>query len=252
LQPWTYCWSGPPRTDGTGSAICVDGAEQNVSQLEDVGRVGSVDFWFGMPGWDFQATFTEVGVDCPRRHTVDVTTTDDHTFRLGPAGPPGRYQVDLFGRGKGGDVITSFVWTTPEAGPIEQPEGYIALVTGHGDALTSYGLEVGVQDLAFQPRQASVRVTATAANGRSMTLDARRDDHGVDCYEAGSVFFRGEEADAREVAQLGPAPFTYEVIFTFDGQEYVGTASWPRDEKRDEAPNTTLTFDPPLPAYTAD
>ena len=37
---------------------------------------------------------------------------------------------------------------------------------------------------------------------------------------------------------------------TLDGTTYVGTAVWPRDEKPDEAPYTTLTFDPPLPAYT--
>jgi hypothetical protein len=250
LQPWTYCWSGPPRADGSSSGVCVDGAPRKTSELDQVGRVGSVDFWFGMPGWDFEATFSELGVDCPRRHTVEASATGDHTFRLDPAGPAGRYQVDLFGRGDGGDVITSFVWTTPKAGPIEQPEGYIALVSDADDQLTSYGLEISVEDLGFQPRQVEARVTATAANGRSMTLDAERD--GDACYERGSLFFRGEDAAAGEVAQLGPAPFTYEVVFTFDGREYVGTGVWPRDEKRDLAPYTTLTFEPPLPAQPGD
>lgn len=252
LRPWTYCWNGPPSAEGTSSAICADGAPAKVSELDDVGDPGSVSFWFGMPRWDFQATFSEIGADCPRGHTVDATAIGDHSFRLDPAGPPGRYQVDLFGRGNAGDVSASFVWTTPQAGPIEQPEAYIALVAGQDDQLTSYGLEVGVQDLGFQPRRAGVRVTATTANGQSMTLDAQREGHPGDCYEQGTVFFDGDEAEALEVAELGPAPFTYEVTFTFDGQQYVGTAVWPRDEKRDEAPNTTLSFDPPLPAYTSD
>jgi hypothetical protein len=251
LQPWTYCWTGPPSSEGTSSGVCVDGMPANPSELDDVGRVASVDFWFGMPGWDFDATFSEIGVDCPRQHTVDATPTGEHTFRLEPAGSARRYQVDLFGRGDGGDVITSFVWTTPKAGPIEQPEAQIALVSGDEDSLTSYGLEVSVQDLGFQPSHAEARVTATAANGRSMTLDAARERSGG-CYEQGSLFFRGDEADALEVARLGPAPFSYEVVFTFDGKEYVGSAVWPRDETRDEAPYTTLTVDPPLPAYTGD
>jgi len=108
-----------------------------------------------------------------------------------------------------------------------------------------------VQDLAFQPQEADVEVTATAVNGRSMILDAELEHHGK-CYAEGSLFFRGQEGPALQVAQLGPAPFTYEVLLTLDGTQYVGTAVWPRDEKKDEAPNTVLTFDPPLPAYTAE
>ena len=46
-----------------------------------------------------------------------------------------------------------------------------------------------------------------------------------------------------------PRPFDYRVEATLDGRTYVGTAVWPRDEKRDEAPYTTLTFEQPLPAY---
>jgi hypothetical protein len=248
LQPWTYCWTGPANPEGISQGTCVDGAPRRPSGLYDVGRSGSVDFWFGMPGWGFEATFSEIGVDCPRRHTVDATATGQQTFRVDPAGPAGRYQVDLFGRGRGGDVFASFVWTTPEAGPVEQPEASIALVSDQDDALTSYGLEVSVQDLGFQPRHADALVTATAANGRSMTLVAERD--GDDCYELGSMFFRGDDDEALDVARLGPAPFTYEVTLTFDGRKYVGTAVWPRDEKRDEAPYTILTFDPPLPAGT--
>jgi len=252
LDPWTYCWSGPAGTGGVASGVCSDGSPGKVFELDDVGTPASVELWFGVDDWEFQATFAQVGVDCPRRFTVDAEPTGDHTFRLDPAGPAGRYQVDLFGRGNGGDVAASFVWTTPTDGPVEPPAASIALVTDADAELTSYGLELGVSGLGFQPRQASARVTATAANGRSMTLTPPRDDvrgGDGDCYEQGSLFFRGDDAQARSVAELGPAPYTYDVVLTLDGRDYVGTAVWPRDEKADEAPYTTLTFDPPLPAY---
>jgi hypothetical protein len=249
LRPWAYCWTGPPRRSGLSSAVCPNGAPENPAQLDAVGPAEAVDFWFGMPGWDFEAAFSEIGPACPRRHTIDATATSDRTFHLQPAGPAGRYQVDLFGRGGTGSVSASFVWTTPRAGPIEQPEAYIALVTDSGDRLTSYGLEVGVSDLGFQPRRADVRVTATAANGRSTTLDATREGHGDECSEQGAVFFHGDDSSAHKVARLGPAPFTYRVVLSLNGDEYIGTGVWPRDEQPDQAPNTTLTFDPPLPPY---
>ena len=250
LRPWTYCWDGPPNREGTARGLCADGFAQ-MSDLEGVGSPTSVNFWFGVEDWHFQATFTELGVDCPRQNTVPATRTSDQTFRLDPAGPAGRYRVDLFGRGRQGSVSASFLWTTPTDGPTDQPAADIALVSGDGDQLYAYPPEVSVQDLAFQPQEADVEITATAANGRSITLDAKLEDHG-ECYAEGSLFFQGEQDPAHQAALLGPPPFTYEVLLTLDGEQYVGTAVWPRDEKKNEAPNTTLTFDPPLPAYTAE
>lgn len=246
LDPWTSCWSGPPDADGTAAGMCADGAPGDPSTMEHLDGAG-VDFWFGMPGWEFDATFRELGRDCPRSSTVTAEPTGDHTFHLDPAGPAGRYQVDLFGRGKQGDVITSLVWTTPTDGPVEEPEGTMALVSDDGDDLMAYQLEVSVQDLGFQPDRATVDVTATAANGESMSLDAALEDGR--CYEQGSLFFTGAQAQAAAASRLGPAPYTYRVVLTLDGDEYVGTAVWPRDETRDQAPYTRLTFVPPLPAY---
>jgi len=37
---------------------------------------------------------------------------DEHTWRLRPTGPPGDYQVDLFGQGPQGDVSVSFAMVT--------------------------------------------------------------------------------------------------------------------------------------------
>ncbi len=148
-------------------------------------------------------------------------------------------------------MSTSFLWTTPTDGPTDRPTADIALISGDGDELWAYQLEVGVQDLAFQPREADVEVTVTAANGRSMILEAELDDDG-ECYAEGSLFFEEKQDPAQQAAQLGPPPFTYNVRLNLDGKHYLGTAVWPRDEKADEAPNTALTFDPPLPAYTAE
>lgn len=249
LKPGAYCWNGPPNRKGISPAICASGFMQTMD-LEGVGSPASVDFWFGVEGWDFQASFTELGVDCPREQTVQATRTGDQTFRLEPAGLAGHYRVDLFGRGHHGSLSTSFLWTTPTDGPIDQPAADIALISGDSEELWAYQLEVGVQDLAFQPQESDVEVTVTAANGRSMILDAEQEDRG-ECYAEGSLFFRGEEGQAHQAAQLGPPPFTYKVGLTLDDKRYLGTAVWPRDEKPDEAPNTVLTFDPPLPAYTA-
>src|SRR5215510_4411794 len=116
LEPWSFCWNGPPNQEGIAQGTCADGYAQT-SDLEGVGSPASVDFWFGVEAWDFQATFTELGVDCPRQNTVHAIRTSDQTFRLDPAGPPGRYRVDLFGRGRHGSVSTSFLWTNPTDGP---------------------------------------------------------------------------------------------------------------------------------------
>jgi hypothetical protein len=255
LKPSSYCWQGP--SNGRRSlGGCADGFWPT-KDLEGVGSPTSVDFWFGVDGWDFGATFTELGEDCPRQYSIQAVTTGDHLFRLDPAGPKGRYRVDLFGRGRHGDVSASFRWTTTVDGPIDQPTAGMALIAGSGDELETYGLSLGVGDLAFQPREAHAEVTVTAANGRSMVLGTQRNDlpapnaHVKDgtCYAEGSVSFDGDDAHARQAVRLGPAPFSYEVRLTLDGKRYVGTAVWPRDEIADAEPNTMLSFDPPLPAY---
>jgi hypothetical protein len=112
LRPWTYCWSGPTDQFGLSTGVRADGTPDKVADLPDAGRPDFVRFWFGVSGWEFQATFRQLGEKCPRQFTVYAASTGDHMFRLDPAGPAGRYQVDVFGRGNGGDVITSFVWTT--------------------------------------------------------------------------------------------------------------------------------------------
>nr|MBA3851451.1 hypothetical protein [Chloroflexota bacterium] len=49
-------------------------------------------------------------------------------------------------------------------------------------------------------------------------------------------------------ADLGPAPFTYDVVVMLDGVRYAARAAWPADEIQGNEPSVALEFSPPLPA----
>ena len=237
LAPWTSCYGN----------MCSDGFPQ--PPFTDAGDRGAVPFSFPLKGWEFEATFSAPGQrECERRFPAPVEKTGEHTFAVSPAGPAGADEVDLFGQGPGGDVITTFTWTTAEAGPLPAPSGFAGIVADHDGQFDSYGVEIGLAGLAGTARDGSATVTVTAANGGSTTIGPL--PQGKGCAGDGTVSFTGSEAVGKRAAALGPAPFDYRVEVTLDGTTYVGTAAWPRDEKPDEAPYTTLTFDPPLPAYS--
>ena len=237
LEPWSSCYGN----------LCADGFPQ--PPFEDVGDRDQVPFAFPLKGWTFEASFSPAGeARCERTFPAHVEKTGDHTFAVGVAGPPGAYDVDVFGSGPGGDVIVTFTWTTTKAGPLPEPSAFAGIVTDNDKELDSYGVEIGLDALAGAYRDASATVTVTAANGSSTTIGPLAQGEG--CAGDGTASFVGSEAGGKRAAGLGAAPFDYQVEVTLDGQTYVGTAVWPRDEKPDEAPYTTLTFDPPLPAYT--
>ena len=133
------------------------------------------------------------------------------------------------------------VGTFPEAAT-----GSAAVLADHDGELDSYGVELYVQDLAEQPREASATVTVTSAQGRSVTLTPRWDD---ECYSEGSLSFRASDDQGRRATELGAGPFTYDVALTLDGTTYHGTGTWPDDETEDIAPHVRLTWAPPLPVY---
>lgn len=256
LKAWTTCWSGPPRSFGRSVGYCADGAPAAPEKLPAVAGARAFDFWFGMPGWEFTATYNQLGTDCPHRWTVPAARVGKHQFRIDPAGPAGRYQVDLFGRGKQGDVAMSFVGETTIAGEVPAPTGYTAVLADHDGKLDSYGVELGLSGLAGRHEVATAQIRVTAANGRSTTLPVTRNEDatesGAGCYDAGSISFRAPDETGRRAAELGPAPFDYRVDLTLDGRKYVGTAVWPRDEDPDQAPGVPLTWSPDLPAYNVD
>lgn len=237
LEPWTSCFGN----------MCVDGMP--LPPFADVGDREEVAFSFPLAEWDFEATFTPLdGGECKRGLTVPVESTGRHTFEVSPAGPPGDYQVDLFGSGPGGDAATTFQWSTTSSGKIPAPLGALAVIADNDGKLDSYGIDLTLSDLGSISGDVRATIIVTAANGRSETFGPLQPAAG--CHGAGTLTFNGRSVDGERAVALGPAPFDYRVEVTLDGTTYVGTAAWPRDERPEEAPYTTLRFDPPLPAYS--
>ena len=240
LEPWTTCYSKG------GSGVCADGAPR--PPYLDVGRTETVAFSFPETGWEFEATFREDrGRDCVRSITVPVRKTSERTWAVHPAGPAGTWLVDVFGRGPQGDVITTFRWTTSEDGRLPgPPTGSAGVLADHDGELDSYGVEIGVEDLAAQPRKASASVTVTSADGLSVTLDTRREGP---CSSEGSLWFTASDDEGRKATTLGAGPFSYVVELNLDGVAYRGLGEWPTGETEDIAPHVPLTWTPALPAY---
>jgi hypothetical protein len=237
LRPWTWCY-------GNG---CVDGWHGD--DLESVGSPSSVEFSFPEEDWHFTATFNEHGVEkCARRISMPVEPAGDGSWVIEPAGPAGTWDVDISGGGPGGDVITTFTWTTPTDGALPgTPTGSAAVLADHDGELDSYGVEIGVDNLAAQPREASASVTVTSADGQSVTIDTKPQRS---CYSEGSLWFTASDDVGRRATELGAGPFEYAVELTLDGATYTGRGSWPDGETEDIAPHVPLTWAPELPAYT--
>jgi hypothetical protein len=126
------------------------------------------------------------------------------------------------------------------------PESRLALLAGHDGQLDSYGVELEASNLAKTPKQATAKITATAANGESTTFEATRSRQR--CQPEGTVYWDGPDDQGLVAATLGPPPFTYEVVLTLDGRRYIATADWPADVIRGNEPSVTLNFTPALPA----
>lgn len=235
LPPWSFCY-------GFG---CGDGIPPDQPPAV---AVDTVRFGFDHPGWDFSATFRELDRKCPRSITVDAEKTGARSFRLEPVGPAGTWDVDLFGRGPEGDVITTFRWTTPVDGALPGPAtGSVAVLADHDGELDSYGVELGIADLGDpRPVEVSATVTVTSVEGRSVTLAPRLRRQ---CHDAGALFFTAPARQGLAATEIGPGPFDYEVRLVLDGTTYVGRGQWPTGETPDIAPHVPLTWTPALPAY---
>lgn len=249
----SFCWSSPP-TDGEGSEMCSDSAGPSRGDLPDVGSPDAVEFTFPVPGTTFAAVFSPLcsgSSACNRSYRAPVHDLGDGRYRIEPAGPPLRYQVDLQGRTAQGEAPGSFRWTTTVTGTFPDP-----VVTAQGLAYDSadpddnrgIGFSLTVDDLDHPPTTASAEITATAADGATYTFTLRRPAIG----EAYVIFNEPGDAEARAVAALGPRPIRYDVALTLDGTTYDGTGTWPTDHTN-PPPNdheTPIVFDPPLPGRT--
>jgi hypothetical protein len=235
LAPWTYCL-------GNG---CADGAPPE--KPHDVGDPAEVAFTFDRDAWEFTATFREHGRKCARMISVPVEQTGEREFLIRPAGLAGDWDVDVSGRGDGGDVITTFRWHTPVDGRMpEAASGSAAVLADHDGELDSYGVELFLSNLAAQPRRASAVITVTSADGRAATIVPHR--RGA-CYSEGEVGFAASRSKGLAATGLGAGPFTYTVEVTLDGRTYVGTGTWPADESSEMAPHVPLAWEPALPSY---
>ncbi len=232
LRPWTYCYL----------TACVDGTPP--SDLPDVGEARRLEIEFPLDGWTFEATFEPVGVDCPRRHTVPLERIGEHAFVLEPAGLADIYDVTLSGRGDG-DLFVTFRWTTPHDGSMPVPEARLAVLADHDGAVDSYGVELWISGLRATPRSASAQITVTATNGRSLSFEAVR---AKGCYGEGAVYWDEPDREGLRAAELGPRPFTYDVVVVLDGVRHRARAAWPADEIEGNEPSVELDFSPPLPA----
>lgn len=238
LEAWTYCY-------GNG---CADGAPPR--RPVDIGSPSHVDFTFEEDGWTFEATFNEPGVRFGRNGrnvAARVEKIDDHTHRVFPAGRAGTWHVDVFGRGESGDAIATFAWTTTDAGEFPHAAtGTVAVLAEHDGVLDSYGVELGIRDLASTPRAASASITITNEDGRAVAIDLGRP---TKRSQEGTVSWRRGAHHASDAVALGGSRFDYEVSLVLDGTPYTGRGTWPDDTNEEITPSVPLTWTPPLPVY---
>jgi hypothetical protein len=245
LNAYSFCWSEPAGPGESREARCADGVPPAVPP--DVGNPPEIQIEFPVPGFSFSAAFQRAGQACGRVQTVPVERGADGTFLLRPAGYADTYDVILSGRG-GDSLTTMFRWTTPTDGPLPVPQARLALVSGHDGQIGSYGVELEVENLSETPKTAAATITATAANGRSLTFDATRSTR--PCWPKGTVYWDGPKQKGQAAASLGAAPFAYRVVLNLDGIRYEASARWPGDVIEGNEPSVALRFNPPLPALS--
>lgn len=231
LNPHTYCYASG----------CADGFDP------DPFSIGSPEvLYVFVPVPSFTNLYVNQveGEICVGR-SVDaaVTPLGDGWWSVHPRGPAGDYRVSIFAQG-GGDMVADLRWQTPSDQPLPDPTAWLALIADHDGRPDSYGLELAVSDLGASPQESSARITVTAGNGESMSLDATRSADV--CQGEGTVYFDGPDDEALRASQLGDFPFTLRVELVLDGVTHVAIATYPDDEIEGNEPSVALHFAPPL------
>lgn len=237
LRPWTIC----------GPGYCADGFPDD-KNLVDVGSVDHLDFGFDLSGWEFRnITFRELDTPCPRAISVEATKTGERTFRIDPAGPAGRWAVDIFGRGPSGDAVTTVEWTTSEdgtSGPAAR--GIAAVLADHDGGVDSYGVELSLRHLDDWYPNASATIEVISATGGSVTIPVRLSGR---CGYKGDMFFTASQEQGLTATRIGDGPFRYVATLDLGETTHVGTGTWPDDLIRGYSPNIALQWEPALPDY---
>lgn len=238
--PWTACLSNG----------CWDGAPTLGGPVHSVGSPDALYFAFDYPGWTFHdVSFNPVDETCHQRViTVRATQVSDQVFRIDPAGAPGPWRVDVFGRGPQGDAVASVLWNTPSPGTRGAPAaGISAVLAAHDGRLDSYGVELSLSRLDRSYPDATAALTVTSASGRSVTMHPDSSSRG--CGREGTVYFTAGEEVGRRATRIGDGPFTYTAKVHLGPTTYVGTGTYPDDLIKGNEPSIRLTWDPPLPSY---
>jgi hypothetical protein len=233
---------------------CADGpAPENPPETRGA---GPLTLSYPQPGWSFAADLRRPGraTGCDRTMHVTMDAADDGSLQLPAVGPAGRWQVDVTGYAEqGGDLLTTFLWSTPtDAAQLPVARGQVGLLgppsLSQDQGLEGYGPSLYLTGLAAEPRNVSADVTLSdgVASATYPLHPVAKDP----CPDDGAVSLEGEHpTEAVDLPELGEPPYTYDVRLVMDGEEYVGTGSWPEGLDPPNSNQVSLTWSPALPAW---
>lgn len=232
LSAWSYCFGNR----------CASGSPP--PNPPDIGSPDEVFVEFPLEGWSFDAYFSPSGQRCGRVQKAAIEEAEDGRFVLRPVGYADTYDVTLFGDG-GGSLSVTFRWTTTTDGPLPEPEARTAILSGNPNDPESYGVELGIDNLAETPKRASARITVEDAEGGAITFKAKRAK--ALCRPEGTLYWDGPDHMGQRATELGEGPYRYTVEVILDGERYRAEAVWPDDEIKGNEPSVSLDFSPELP-----
>jgi hypothetical protein len=228
---------------------CADGDPPD--PLPSIGDAESAEIVFPISDWELSAYFTQANERCPLTQFVPLDKNSAGNWVLEPMGYSDKYQIGISAFSpdwevalEWGDAFYAFEWTTPHDGPLAVPSANISLLVLYDDRVGADEVALYVQDVATAAPSAAARLTVTAADGVSSSFDL---DPDPGCAGSGDLRWYGPNETASRLADLGPAPFTYDVVVQLDGQTYAAHATWPTQDTEPNRP-TPLEFSPPLPA----
>lgn len=238
VRPHTWCYRD----------TCADGEPPD--PLPSIGDADSAEIEFPISDWEFSAYFTQADERCPRTQLVQLDKNSVGNWVLEPMGYSDTYQIGISAFSpewevamEWGDAFYAFEWTTPRDGPLAVPSASLSLLVEYDGRVGADEASLYILDVATAARSAAARLTVTAANGASLSVGLDADPG---CSGSGDLRWYSADEPVSRAADLGPAPFTYDVVVQLDGHTYAAHATWPTDGTEPNRP-TMLEFSPPLP-----
>lgn len=220
----SYCWGN----------TCSDSIAPPWDALPLLGATDTVEVGFAAPG-DWTVTLGTDGRPCAT-YPVLLLQTGPNTYDFAPTGPADEYRLDVFIYPEsGGDTSGAFRWTTPG------PDGPTAWAHLHQNTEFSGGM--GVVQVVLDGAAVDGNVTGTVTvSGADASETFRLTAYDQGCRGDHYVTLAPPDPVDQRVDGLGAGPYTYDVDLVVDGMRHQATAVSP-----DDAEDTTLVFDPPLP-----